>query len=150
MSLRKPTSPILLGSGIVLGLAIAVIAAMAYHTVSENRVCSACHSMGPATAGWEKSMHAQFACTDCHLPYTNTAEQVVYKIGVGARDLFNEFFETYPGVISISHGGRDAVNGNCLRCHRATVERTMILGGGRDCVKCHRFLVHGRGQQKEE
>ena len=134
--------------GIVIGLVVAAIAAGGYHFAGTPQFCASCHSMETVHSGWQQSKHKQFACIDCHLPDSNLVHQVGYKAAVGMRDLYYETLRSYPDAIKLTAGGQEIVNGNCLRCHFSTVEKTNMATGGASCVKCHRHLVHGQGLTK--
>ena len=134
--------------GIVIGLAIAAVSAGGYHLAGTPQFCASCHSMATVHAGWQQSKHKQFACIECHLPDSNPVHQVAYKAAVGMRDLYYETLRSYPDAIKLTDGGRKIVNGNCLRCHFSTVEKTGMASGGESCLKCHRGLVHDQGLTK--
>lgn len=134
--------------GIVIGLVIAAVSAGGYHLAGTPQFCASCHSMATVHAAWQQSKHKQFSCTECHLPDRNLVYQMGYKAAVGMRDLYHENLRSYPDSIKLTGGGREIVNGNCLRCHLSTVEKTGMASGGESCVKCHRGLVHGQGLAK--
>ena len=134
-----------LGIGIVLGLLIAGVGSGAYHLAGIPRFCASCHSMGYVAARWGESRHKQFACTECHLPAGGLVEKMVYKVRAGVSDLYQETLRDYGAAATLSKKGRSVANGNCVRCHFATIERTALAAGGRDCLRCHQGLVHGRG-----
>jgi cytochrome c nitrite reductase small subunit len=114
-----------------------------YHASGNPRVCITCHSMDGAGATWQMSNHKQFACVECHMPASGTVPRVVYKMRAGLHDLYHELIRDYPASLSISATGRRVVNGNCLRCHRSTVERPVAFAGERiTCTGCHRHTVH--------
>jgi cytochrome c nitrite reductase small subunit len=64
------------------------------------------------------------------------------------NDLFREIKGDYPVFIGLSAKGRMIADANCLRCHFSAVERTSMVSGGQDCLKCHRHLVHGKGPDR--
>lgn len=98
-------------------------------------------------ARWQISNHHQFSCTECHLPDTHIAGKVIYKTRAGLNDLISETVRNYPAGIGISADGRQIINGNCFRCHASTISGTPMIQKGVDCLQCHRYLVHGRGQE---
>lgn len=104
--------------------------------------------MKPVHHRWSTSNHHQFTCTECHLPDTHIAGKVAYKTRAGLNDLVHETARDYPAGIDLSTHGRQIVNGNCVRCHASTIAETPMAQGGADCLKCHRYLVHGRGQDE--
>lgn len=134
--------------GVVIGLIIAGISAGSYHFAGTPQFCSSCHSMETVHGAWQQSQHKQFACIECHLPDSNPARQVTYKAAVGMRDLYYETLRSYPDAIKLTAEGREIVDGNCLRCHFSTVEKTNMASGRASCIQCHRQLVHGQGLSK--
>jgi cytochrome c nitrite reductase small subunit len=130
--------------GTVLGMMLAALYAGAYHYMGTSTFCMTCHSMEGAGAQWKMSGHKQFGCIDCHLPAGNPFGRFIYKVHAGVSDVMHETIGNYPLFINVSEKGRTIVNQNCLRCHYSTVERTPMVEGGENCVKCHRRLVHGR------
>jgi len=132
--------------GILIGIVAMAVAVLAYHQSGDAGFCGSCHSMKPVHAQWSTSNHQQFTCTECHLPDTHIAGKITYKTRAGINDLVHETARDYPAGIGLSAHGRQIVNGNCVRCHASTIANTPMAGGGADCLKCHRFLVHGRAQ----
>ncbi|MFO7569926.1 MAG: NapC/NirT family cytochrome c [Smithellaceae bacterium] len=134
---------------IVTSVLIAVVAAGlavgAYHQSGDARFCGSCHSMQTVHSRWEASNHRQFSCVECHLPDTHIAGKVAYKTRAGLNDLIHETARDYPAGIGMSDESRHIVNGNCVRCHASTIADTKMASDGADCLKCHRYLVHGRG-----
>ena len=142
-------SPVnLLILGVLVGAVLVAGPVIGFHASGHPRICGACHSMDHVYSRWHASTHKQFACIECHLPETNLAGQVAYKIKAGLNDLYHETLKIYPAAIAISAEGREIANGNCLRCHFSTVQNTPMGAGGADCLKCHRFSVHQRGLEK--
>ncbi len=133
--------------GIIIGIVLAAVAVAAYHSSGDARFCGSCHSMKPLQASWKISNHRQFACVECHLPDTHIAGKVIYKTRAGLNDLIHETVRDYPAGIGLSVHGRQIINGNCFRCHASTISGTPMIKQGVDCLHCHRYLVHGRGQE---
>ncbi len=138
----------LLAGGVVAGAVLVAVLVGGFTASGSPKVCGACHSMDLAYSRWLDSNHKQFSCVDCHLPDTNLAGQVVFKIKSGLNDLFHETLKTYSNTMVLTPEDREVANGNCLRCHFSTVQFTPMGAGGADCLKCHRFLVHQRGLEK--
>ena len=134
--------------GILLGAFFFAVAVWAYHASGDARFCGSCHSMKTVYTRWQSSNHGQFACTECHLTDSHIAGKVLYKTQAGLNDLIHETVRDYGAGIGLSAKGRDIIVGNCLRCHASTVAETGMIGGRADCLKCHRYLVHGRGQDE--
>ncbi|HPR52446.1 MAG TPA: NapC/NirT family cytochrome c [Deltaproteobacteria bacterium] len=133
-------------AGAFIGILITLISVAGYHAAGSPVFCMSCHSMKDVGATWKQSQHKQFACIECHLPDSNIAVQVAYKTKAGLNDLYHETLRAYPASISISSEAREIADGNCLRCHSSTVQKTFMVEGGGDCIKCHHGLVHGTGK----
>lgn len=149
MLLERATKPSILKiliPGIIIGIVAMAVAVGAYYQSGDARFCGSCHSMKTVHHQWKASNHQQFTCTECHLPDTHIAGKVAYKTRAGINDLIHETARDYPAGIGLSTHGRQIINGNCVRCHASTVAATPMAQGGSDCLKCHRYLVHGRGQ----
>jgi cytochrome c nitrite reductase small subunit len=145
--LRLPPAK-LLAYGIIAGSVLVSFTVIGYHASGQARMCGACHSMDLAYSRWQASNHKQFVCIDCHLPDTNLAGQLAFKVKSGFNDLYHETLKTYSNAMVLSPEDRGVANGNCLRCHFSTVQNTPMGAGGADCLKCHRYLVHQRGLEK--
>lgn len=131
--------------GFIIGIFVAAAAVLAYQKSGDARFCGSCHSMKMVHGKWQASNHHQFTCTECHLPDTHIAGKIAYKARAGLNDLIHETARDYPAGIGLSKTGREIVMKNCVRCHAATIAETKMAQGGEDCLKCHRYLIHGRG-----
>ncbi len=147
-NLLNSSPPKLLGLGVIAGIVVAVIVAGGYHASGSPKLCGSCHSMELVYNRWQQTNHKQFACIECHLPDTNIAGQVVYKSRQGLNDLVHETIRAYPAFIQISAGSEDILKRNCVRCHYSTIQNTPMAQAGGNCLKCHRYLGHGRGPEK--
>ena len=132
--------------GLIIGVILSAAAVGAYYQSGDAKFCGSCHSMKPVHQQWSASPHRQFTCTECHLPDTHIVGKVAYKARAGINDLIHETMRDYPAGIHLTTHGRQIANGNCVRCHASTIAETQMGRGGADCLKCHRNLVHGRGQ----
>ncbi len=134
----------LIGMGSAAGAVVVMIIFSGYHFAGKSIFCGSCHSMENNYFTWQTSRHKQFACTECHLPAGNAAYTVLYKGYAGIRDVVGETTRSYPYTIKLTNTARTIANSNCSRCHFSTIETTNMASGGADCMKCHKFLVHGR------
>jgi cytochrome c nitrite reductase small subunit len=134
--------------GGLAGAVLALFAVASYQTSGDARFCAACHSMGPVYHQWRVSNHKQFPCIECHLPDTHILGKLAYKTKAGLNDYVHEALRAYPAVMPISEEGLRIAEKNCLRCHTSTVENTPMAAEGGRCLKCHRYLIHGRGAEK--
>ncbi|HOC58521.1 MAG TPA: hypothetical protein PKN70_01115 [Smithellaceae bacterium] len=66
----------------------------------------------------------------------------------GINDLIHETMGDYQIGIGLSTNARKIINGNCIRCHASTIAATPMAQEEADCLKCHRYLVHGRGKDQ--
>ena len=83
-------SKVLIFSGFIAGVIIVFAVVGGYHASGNPLVCGSCHSMDHVYGRWEASMHKQFACIECHLPDTNLAGKIGYKVKAGLNDLYHE------------------------------------------------------------
>lgn len=138
----------ILALGVFLGILATLFSIGGYHAAGSPVFCMSCHSMEDVGFQWQRSQHKQFACIECHLPDSNIALQIAYKAKAGMRDLYHETLRDYPAWIDISAEGKEIAEGNCMRCHFSTIEKTpMVDQGGGGCLTCHRGLVHGTGKE---
>lgn len=143
------SSPLkLLASGVLVGVVFLLLAAATYQASGGSRFCAACHSMEFIYKRWQTTNHKQFACIECHIPDTNIIGKVAYKTRVGIRDLAYETVRAYPATILISANSGEILKSNCIRCHYSTIENTPMVQDGGDCLKCHRYMGHGRGLEE--
>ncbi len=134
--------------GIFIGIVLMSGIGGVYHYTGSARFCSACHSMEHEYKAWTLSKHKQFACIECHLTDAFIFERFAYKTSAGMNDLFHEILRDYPATIRPSGKAKNIMNGNCLKCHYSTVEKTPMSKGNQNCLKCHNGLVHGRGLKR--
>lgn len=134
----------LIAIGSAFGAVVIIMIVAGYNFVGRSTFCGSCHSMENNYFTWKVSRHKQFACTECHLPAGNFAHTVLYKAYSGLRDVAGETTRSYPFTIQLTNNARAIANSNCSRCHFSTIETTPMARGNADCMKCHKFLVHGR------
>jgi cytochrome c nitrite reductase small subunit len=134
--------------GCLVGVILAAAGFFAYYASGDPLFFGACHSMKTVHARWQTSSHRQFACVECHLPDTHIGGKIAYKTRAGLQDLVSETRRAYASGTGLSLESRRAVNANCFRCHASTIAKTLMSRDGGDCLGCHRFLVHGRGQDE--
>lgn len=108
--------------------------------------CGSCHSMQHVYTTWQNSSHQHFTCGDCHLPQENIIAKLYVKGENGLRHTYHEVLRDYPDTISFTTTANGIANNNCLRCHAYVVAPTPLAAGERNCIHCHRNLIHGRGQ----
>ena len=138
-----------LAGGFVIGLAVCGVGSAAMSFSGSATFCgNACHAM--QSEGWTfaESSHRNQECVECHLPHDNMAIYLIEKGRTGMVDTYHEVLRDYPAHIKLSAEGKKTVNANCLRCHKATVEKVHADIGvdkdsGGDCMKCHSSVAHG-------
>ena len=145
---KKSSAAGFLVPGILLGALFFAAAVWAYSASGDARFCGSCHSMKTVYTRWQTSNHGQFTCTECHLPDSHIAGKITYKTRAGLNDLIHETARDYGAGIGLSANNQSIIVDNCLRCHASTVAGTRMTGERTDCLKCHRYLVHGRGQDE--
>ncbi len=132
------TIGLLLGCGLLLGLAAALAGRQTLIYTSTDRFCDqACHSHPHATQYWIQSAHYSNRsgvvthCTDCHLP-PGGARYLTEKARLGARDAYGKLF-------------RDVNNIDWARERR--LDRALTFTYDSACLRCHTNLF-GQGLSK--
>lgn len=137
-----------LAGGFAIGLAFCGLGAGMMSFSGSPAFCGFCHAMKLEAATFAESSHFDQECVDCHLPHDNMAIYLFEKGRTGLVDTYHEVLRDYPARIQLSAQGRTTVNGNCLRCHTATVAEVHYTAGTEldsagDCLKCHSRVAHG-------
>ena len=138
----------LIGLGFGIAVVVLITGAMAYAYVEEPRFCGGCHSMEESYQSWQASSHRSVACTECHLPHDGLATKLIAKASSGLVDVYHETMRDYQNQRLLSEKGHSYLSDNCVRCHEYTVQNVSIVSGEKDCVSCHRMLVHKRGMNE--
>ena len=148
--------PVLLAVGIFFGLFIYIlfISKAPSYLSDKPETCVNCHIMAPQYATWSHSAHREYAhCNDCHVPHNNIFNKYYFKAKDGLRHATIFTLRAEPQVIFIKEEGREAVQGNCIRCHDELIEDDRLLlrtteynhyRTERQCWECHRDTPHGR------
>lgn len=114
---------------------------------TKAETCNNCHVMNSAYENWYHAPHEKVAeCVDCHLPHDNLVNYWFEKGKTGLHDVY--YFSTgqTPEMIRAKPEAQAIIQGNCVRCHQATVE-TIMMGPQtfeRHCWDCHRSVAHGQ------
>jgi len=122
------------GASSIIGTAVAM------NTTDQAGFCGSCHSMAEAALTHKQSLHAKFACNECHAPH-NIAAKIPFKTKEGARDIFATVAKTIPDMIHPGEETREVVQANCLRCHEAGIQ-TVNMTSKTHCTDCHRHVPH--------
>jgi cytochrome c nitrite reductase small subunit len=128
--------------GVFIGMILMAFLIEGHHASADPTACVACHSMNQVGASWQMSNHKQFACTECHMPASGALTRVLYKARAGLHDLWHETIRDYPAALVTSPTAKRIAQGNCVRCHRSTIERVAAFSGEPQCMRCHRQIVH--------
>lgn len=123
--------------------------------LSDNpKTCVNCHIMGPEYSTWAHSAHRQYTnCNDCHVPHNNVLNKYYFKAKDGLRHATIFTLRGEPQVIRIKEEGANAVQQNCIRCHKNLLtdvkvnqltDALMLHRTDRKCWECHRLTPHDR------
>lgn len=113
----------------------------------EPSACVNCHIMQPQFDSWQKASHHTAAtCVDCHLPHTFAAKWLA-KAENGLLHASAFTFQHFHEPIFIRVRNLKILERNCVTCHRGLVHglgpqpvsSTEPVG----CVRCHRSAGHG-------
>lgn len=128
----------LLGCGLLIGLAVALIGRQTVHYTSTDIFCDqACHSHPHATQSWIQSTHYSNRsgvvthCTDCHLP-PGGVRYLSEKARLGARDAYGKLFLDISKI-------------DWARARR--LDRALTFTYDSSCIRCHNNLF-GQGLSK--
>jgi cytochrome c nitrite reductase small subunit len=130
----------LLALAFVAGAASIIGSAVAMNTTDQAGFCGSCHSMTEAALTHKQSVHAKFACNECHAPH-NLVTKIPFKAKEGTRDFFVTTTKTIPDLIHPGEETREVVQTNCLRCHEAGIQ-TVNMTSKTHCTDCHRHVPH--------
>ena len=104
--------------------------------------CVGCHTMESQYEAWlHTGAHRRKNCVDCHLPNDNLAAHYIWKSIDGVKDVVFQYSGAHGEQTKLSAHGGEVVQGNCIRCHSATVD---MIDSQRKCWDCHRRLIHRR------
>jgi len=114
---------------------------------SNPETCANCHVMDSAYENWIHAPHGRdVKCVDCHLPHDNLVNYWFEKGKTGMHDVFYFSAGLTPELIRAKPEAQAIIQGNCIRCHKETVE-TIMMGPQafeRHCWDCHRSVAHGQ------
>ena len=133
--------------GVIIGLGISYIAAVAVDKTGTPEFCMSCHEMKPMGETFKYSVHggnnpqgfAAHHCTDCHLPHNSLAGYLVMKGISGTRDFlahiglkkmvdFKENFNEMENYVYDSA---------CLHCHEGIKEPERAIGLSENIKQIH-------------
>lgn len=129
-------------SGVLLGAGTFTVytAEGTSYLSNDPTACVNCHIMRDPYDAWQKaSHHAVATCNDCHVPQEFFAKYWS-KAKNGYRHSKGFTLQDFPEPIRIRDENRDALNQNCVRCHREVVSHIVRDA---NCVRCHVSVGHG-------
>jgi len=123
----------------------------------DPKSCINCHVMNEQYDGWLHGSHGRNAtCNDCHVPHDSFISKYMTKAEHGYRHSKGFTFNDFHEPIQITQGSKDAVAGNCVRCHASIAADTSVHTGAgasaygpadqvvvADCLHCHTRVGHG-------
>ena len=151
--------------GIVIGLLISFISAVAVHKTSDKHFCGVCHTMQPMLDAYSRDVHGgagdhgiEVKCVDCHLPHDSTFHYLITKMETGVHDIYAQSFYDLDKIDweeKRKHREELVYDSACLACHTNLKEATMsnlkafnghkaYFSGksGKKCVSCHENVGH--------
>lgn len=124
----------------IAGIVVVLATSVAMHATDTAGFCGSCHSMDEAALTHSTSVHAQFACNECHAPH-NLILKIPFKTKEGARDVFQTVTKNVPDLIHPNEDTQTVIQNNCLRCHGSVISGVDMLSKDR-CTDCHRHVPH--------
>lgn len=131
----------------------------AWNRVNPNYSCAMCHEIKTACSKWEKSVHADVACTDCH----GTALESVRSVSEKINMVYTHFTSknTFEDI-HLNEQQSLAIANRCAECHQAEhaswiagahsttykdifmdVEHNKMERPYWDCFRCHGMFYDG-------
>ncbi|MGJ7920903.1 cytochrome c3 family protein [Neobacillus sp. LXY-4] len=142
---------LLLLIGLFVGIIASVVTAKTLAYTDSGEFCKSCHIMNNAHDSFTDSTHAEIACGDCHLPHDSLVSKYTFKAKSGLGHVYYNTFgeEKIPGVLHPTAGSKEAINSNCINCHKSTLEN-VSHDAKENCTVCHQSVPHGKGFKTEE
>ena len=141
---------VILGSlicGVIIGLGLAYVAAIAVNETGKPEFCASCHEMKPMVETFKFSVHggnnpqgfAAHHCTDCHLPHNSLMGYLVAKGISGTRD-----FLAHVGLMKMVNFKENfnemqnyVYDSACLKCHEGIKDPEHAIGLSENVKKIH-------------
>jgi len=148
--------------GIIIGLAISLLAAEMIERTSGKAFCSSCHSMQGVARAYEEDIHGgmnaigfKARCVDCHLPHDSVFHYVRMKAYNGAKDVLGEIFwaKSFDWIANLKNKEEFVYTSGCLKCHDLNAihydipkafpaHKDFLSGKVTSCLKCHENVGH--------
>ncbi|MFP4084003.1 MAG: cytochrome c3 family protein [Desulfonatronovibrio sp.] len=126
---------------LLVGIALSAGFGFSMKKTNEAEFCGSCHVMYEAVRTHKKSVHAELACNDCHIPDTPVSKYT-FKAYAGMKDMYKNTFAEIHDVIHATDSTQSVVNDNCLRCHTMTTLNVEVMTVKENCTDCHRQVPH--------
>lgn len=135
---RKTLTMVLLPFAV--GVVFVLATSVAMTATDSAGFCGKCHSMSEVALTHSQSVHAKYACNECHAPH-NLALKLPYKAKEGTRDIYKTVTKNVPELIHPGGDTKITVQNNCLRCHGSVIQGVNMLSKP-FCTDCHRHVPH--------
>lgn len=159
---------VLIGVGLVVGIAASATIVVAMHITSTNAFCSSCHEMNIVVAEWKQSPHYVNSvgiiagCADCHEPKDPLGMAIakIESMDDGWNHILGTIstpakFEAHRLELAENVWARLHADNSqeCRNCHQMTMMndpskpslRAMhqtALANGKTCIDCHKGVAH--------
>lgn len=142
---------LLLLLGLFVGIIISVVTAKGLAYTDSAEFCKSCHIMNNVYDSFVDSTHAELACADCHLPHDSLVSKYTFKAKSGIGHVYYNTLgvEEIPGVLHPTDGSKEAINSNCMSCHKSTLDN-VSHDAKETCTECHQTVPHGKGFKTED
>jgi cytochrome c nitrite reductase small subunit len=142
---------LLLLIGLFVGIIVSVVTVKTLAYTDSAEFCKSCHIMNNVYDSFKDSTHAELACGDCHLPHDSLVSKYTFKAKSGLGHVYYNTLgeEKIPGVLHPTKASKEAINHNCMNCHKSTLEN--VSHDAKDsCTECHQSVPHGKGFKTED
>lgn len=137
--------------GVFAGIILSVVTVKGLAYTDSPEFCSSCHIMAQAHDSFADSVHADLACSDCHLPQDSVFSKYAFKTKTGVGHLYYNTLgsEKIPKVLEATEDTKDVITENCIDCHKSTLE-TVSHDAKDSCSDCHKGVPHGSDFKTED
>lgn len=142
---------LLLLMGLFVGIVISTVTVKTLAYTDSPEFCASCHIMTDVYVSFTDSTHAELACGDCHLPHDSLVNKYTFKAKSGIGHVYYNTLgaEKIPGVLHPTEGSKEAINHNCMSCHKSTLDN-VSHDAKESCTSCHQYVPHGKGFKNED
>jgi len=150
---------IVLSVGLVLGLAISFVIAVAMDKTATPEFCGSCHIMKPMKKSFYISVHgsnnmhgfASTHCTDCHAPHDSLIGYMVFKAVKGAKDGLAEIglFGKPDFEKNYNNMSKYVYDSGCLECHSGVKNPDTAYKMSKASVYAHKLYWKDKKEHKD-